>query len=350
VPGATDQVDLNISVTEKPTGNILLGAGFGSEGIILSGGITQQNVFGTGNHIGVQVNSSKVNTVYSLSFTQPYWTVDGVSRGFDVYKRNFDPIALSLGQYRTSTVGGVFRLGVPFTDIDTITLGLGYEDTKITVYDNSPLRITNYVNTFGEDNTSVLGNVGWLRDTRDSAIYPTSGAISRAFLETGLPGGTLRFYKLNVQHQRYFPLTRNFTFYMNGDIGYGNGFGGKPLPFYRNYYVGGVSSLRGYYAASVGPKDSDGNPTGGSKKVVGSAELLFPFPGLENDKSVRLGAFVDAGVVDETYKFSQARASVGMSLLWVSPFGPIKISAAEPLRSQVGDKKQVLQFTFGTQF
>lgn len=350
VPGATDQVDLNISVAEKPTGTILLGAGFGSEGVILSGGVTQQNVFGSGNHLGVQVNTSKINTVYSLSFTQPYWTVDGVSRGFDLYKRNMDPTALSLGQYRTSTLGGQFRLGVPFTDIDMVTLGLGYEDTSITVFDNSPLRITNYVNTFGEDNTSVLGNVGWVRDTRDSAIYPTRGAISRAFLETGLPGGTLRFYKVNVQHQRYFPLTRDFTLYLNADIGYGNGFGGKPLPFFRNYYVGGVSSLRGYYTATVGPKDANGDPTGGSKKVVGSAELLFPFPGLENDKSVRLGTFVDAGMVGESYVFSQMRAAAGLSVLWVSPFGPIKVSAAQPFRSQFGDKKQVFQFTFGSQF
>ena len=350
VPGTTDQVDLNISVAEKPTGTILLGAGFGSEGVILSGGVTQQNVFGSGNHLGVQVNTSKINTVYSLSFTQPYWTVDGVSRGFDLYKRNVDPTSLSLGQYRTSTLGGQFRLGVPFTDIDMVTLGLGYEDTNITVFDNSPLRITNYVNTFGEDNTSVLGNVGWVRDTRDSAIYPTRGAISRAFLETGLPGGTLRFYKVNVQHQRYFPLTRDFTLYLNGDIGYGNGFGGKPLPFFRNYYVGGVSSLRGYYTATVGPKDANGDPTGGSKKVVGSAELLFPFPGLQNDKSVRLGTFVDAGMIGETYDFSQMRASAGMSVLWVSPFGPIKVSAAQPFRSQFGDKKQVFQFTFGSQF
>ena len=350
VPGATDQVDLNISVAEKPTGTILLGAGFGSEGVILSGGITQQNVFGSGNHLAVQVNSSKINTLYSLSFTQPYWTVDGVSRGFDLYKRNFDPLELSLGQYRTSTLGGMVRFGVPFTDADTVTLGVGYEDTTITVYDDSPLRITSYVNTFGENNSSVLGNVGWLRDTRDSAIYPTRGAASRASLEAGLPGGTLRFYKFNLQHQRYLPLTRNVTLHLNGDIGYGNGFGGKPLPFFRNYFVGGVSSLRGYYAATVGPKDSNGDPTGGSKKIVGSAELLFPFPGLENDRSVRLGAFVDAGMAGESYTFSQMRAAAGLSVLWISPLGPIKISAAAPFRSQTGDKTQALQFTFGTQF
>ena len=350
VPGATDQVDLNVSVVEKPTGNILLGAGFGSEGVVFSGGVTQQNVFGSGNHLGAQVNTSRINTVYSLSFTQPYWTVDGVSRGIDLYKRNVDPTELSLGQYRTSTLGGQFRIGVPFTDIDTVSFGLGYESTGITTFPDSPLRITTYVNTFGDQNTAVIGNVGWGRDTRDSAIYTTSGAISRAFLESGLPGGTLRFYKANFQHQRYFPLTRDFTFYVNGDLGYGNGFGGKPLPFFRNYYLGGVSSLRGFATATVGPKDANGDPVGGAKKMAASAELLFPFPGLRNDKSVRVGAFLDTGTVGSSYAFGDLRAAAGLSVLWVSPLGPIKISAAQPFRSQDGDKKQVLQFTFGSQF
>ncbi|MDP2707382.1 MAG: outer membrane protein assembly factor BamA, partial [Burkholderiales bacterium] len=350
VPGATDQVDLNVSVVEKPTGTVLLGAGFGSEGMVFSGGVTQQNVFGTGNHLGVQVNTSKINTVYSLSFTQPYWTVDGVSRGFDLYKRDVDPSSLSLGQYRTSTLGGQARIGVPFTDIDTVSFGLGYEKTGITTYSDSPLRITDYVNTFGTDNTALLSNVGWARDTRDSAIYPTSGATSRAFVETGLPGGTLRFYKVNVQHQRYFPLTRDFTLFLNGDIGYGNGFGGKPLPFFRNYYVGGVSSLRGFYTATAGPKDANGDPIGGEKKLVGSAELLFPFPGMRNDKSVRVSAFLDAGMAGPSYAFSDVRAAAGLAVLWVSPFGPIKLSAAGPFRSQSGDKKQAFQFTFGSQF
>ncbi len=350
VPGTTDQVDLNIGVVEKPTGNIMLGAGFGSEGVVFSGGITQQNIFGSGNHLGVQVNTSKINTVYSLSFTQPYWTVDGVSRGFDLYKRNVDPTALSIGQYRTSTLGGQFRIGVPYTDLDTITLGIGYEKTDITTFEDSPLRITSYVNTFGNKNDSIIGTLGWARDTRDSAIYPTSGAVTRAFLESGLPGGTLRFYKANALHQRYFPLTRNYTLQLYADVGYGNGFGGKPLPFFRNYYVGGIGSLRGYYTATIGPKDANGEPTGGSKKLIGSAELMFPFPGLENDKSVRLGAFVDAGLAGESLAFSEVRAAAGLSVLWISPFGPIRISAAQPFRRHDGDKTQIFQFTFGSQF
>ena len=351
VPGTTDQVDLNLTVAEKPTGNVLLGAGYGSsEGVILSGGVSQQNVFGSGNFLGVQLNTSKVNTVYSLSFTQPYWTVDGVSRGFDLYKRNIDPTAINAGSYRTSTLGGQARLGIPFTDIDTVSLGLGYERTSITTYADSPLRITNYVTTFGNDNTAILGSVGWARDTRDSAIYPTRGGTQRASVESGLPGGTLQYYKLSYQNQRYFPLSRNFTLYLNGDVGYGNGLIGKPLPFFRNYYAGGVSSVRGFFTSTIGPKDANGAPVGGSKKLVGNAELLFPFPGLANDKSVRLSAFVDAGLIGESYAFKETRVAAGVAVLWVSPFGPIKISVAQPFRIQNGDQKQRFQFTFGQQF
>ena len=352
VPGTTDQVDLNVSVAEKPTGNILLGAGFGSsEGVILSAGVSQQNVFGSGNFLGLNVNTSKVNTVYSLSFTQPYWTVDGVSRGFDVYKRNVDPGAIGAGYYRTQSVGAQGRIGIPFTEIDALNLALGYDDTKITQYPGaSPTRITTYVNTFGADNSTVKGTIAWARDTRDSAIYPTSGGTQRASVEAGLPGGTLQYYKVGYQNQRYFPLFRDFTFYLNGDIGYGKGYDNQGLPFFLNYYAGGVNSVRGFYTATIGPKDETNAPTGGTKKIVGSAELLFPFPGMANDKSVRLSAFVDVGMIGESYTYGDMRASAGLAALWVSPFGPIKVSAAQPFRSQTLDVKQRFQFTFGQQF
>ncbi len=350
VPGTTDQVDLNVSVTEKPTGNILFGAGYGSEGVILSGGITQQNVFGSGNHLSLQINSSKINTVYSLSFTQPYWTVDGVSRGFDIYHRKSNPSALGLGLYQTSTNGAQARIGIPFTDIDTVIFGLGFEDTSITAFDGAPVIISNYVNTFGNSNTAVLGTAGWGRDTRDSAIYPTKGAISRANLESGLPGGTLRFYKLGGEHKRYIPITSNFVFYFNGEIGYGGGYAGKPLPFFRNYYSGGPTSVRGFYPANIGPKDINGDPTGGSRKLVGNFEVLFPVPGMQNDKSIRLSAFVDAGVIGETYTLSQTRAAAGIAVSYVSPFGPLKLSFAQPFRTLAGDKTQKIQFQFGQQF
>ena len=351
VPGTTDQVDVNVEIKEKPTGQLLFGIGYGdSEGIILTSSVTQQNVFGTGNHLGLQLNTSKVNTVYSLSFTQPYWTVDGVSRGFDLYKRDVDPSSISTGQYRTSTLGGQVRLGVPVTDMDTILFGLGYESTSITTFTQSPQRILDYVTTFGSQNTSVLGSVGWARDTRDSAIYPTSGGVQRANVQLGLPGGTLQFYLLGYENKRYFPLTTDLTLYLHGDIGYGGGLQGKPLPFFRNYTTGGNQSIRGFSAGTVGPKDTNGDPTGAEKKVVGNVELLFPIPGSKNDKSIRLGAFIDAGMVGSSYSLTDLRASAGLGVQWSSPLGPFKVSYAVPFRSQISDKKERFQFIFGSQF
>jgi outer membrane protein insertion porin family len=351
VAGTTDQVDVNLSVVEKPTGNIMMGAGYGSaEGVVLSTGVSQNNVFGSGNFLGIQMNTSRVNTVYSLSFTQPYWTVDGVSRGFDIYKRNIDPAAINAGQYRSQTYGGNGRLGIPFTEIDSITVGLGFDSTTLTTYANSPFRISNYVATFGNSNTSIPGTLSWYRDTRDSAIYPTKGGIQSASVESGLPGGDLRYYKLNYNNKRYFPVTNSMTLYLNGDIGYGAGLNGEPLPFFKNYYLGGVSTLRGYATATIGPKYPDGSSTGGSQKVLGNAELLFPVPGMQNEKSVRLSAFVDTGTVGESYEFSQWRAAAGIGALWVSPFGPLKVSVAQPFRKQPGDVVQRIQFTFGQNF
>ena len=351
VQGTTDQVDVNVSVTEKPTGMFLFGAGFGSgDGLVLTGSVSQNNIFGSGRNVGAVINSSKVNTNYSLSYTDPYYTVDGVSRGFDVYYRKTDPSGDQLGSYLTKTWGGALRFGVPVTEKDTIHYGVGYENTDITTFTSSPLIYQDYVNTFGSRNSNLFLTAGWIRDGRDSLLYTTSGTLQRAYAEISLPGGTLEYYKFNYQYQRYFPLTRYFTFMVNGEAGYGNGYGSKPLPFFKNFYAGGISSLRGYKAHTIGPKDSNGDPRGGGTKLLGTAEVLFPFPGLENDKSVRMAAFIDAGMVDDTFSSRELRYSTGMTISWFSPFGPLKVSAAVPIRDKPGDRKQPFQFTFGGAF
>lgn len=352
VPGTTDQVDVNLTVAEKPTGIFLLGAGFGSgEGVLVSGSVSQQNIFGSGKHVSAQVNTSKINTTYALSYTEPYFTVDGVSQGFDVYLRKVDPSNNGLGFYRTRTAGAMARLGVPFTEIDTINYGLGYEDTSITIFPESPQLYKDYVATFGDHNSTILGTVGWARDGRDSLIYPTSGTLQKAYGEIGVPGGTLEYYKVSYQYQRYFSLTRLYTLMVNGEAGYGHGYGSTPaLPFFKNFFAGGVNSVRGYRSFTIGPKDSNSDPRGGSRKLVGNVEFLFPFPGLENDKSVRMSAFVDAGMVGETYSWGDFRYSTGLGVLWVSPLGPLKVSVAVPFAAEPGDRKQVFQFTVGGLF
>lgn len=352
VQGTTDQVDVNVTVVEKPTGNILLGAGFGSgSGVTLSGAVSQQNIFGSGKHVSVAVNSAKINTDYSLSYTDPYFTVDGVSFGYDIFHRKVDAASSGLGQYETKTTGASIRFGVPVTEIDTVQYGLSYENTAITTFAGSPLFYTDYVNTFGSDNSALAANIGWARDGRDSLIYPTKGSYHRAFAEVGMPGGTLRYYRTSYQYQRYFPLARDYTLMLNGEIGYGEGYGGKPLPFFKNFFAGGVSSVRGYKLNTVAPRDGNGDPRGGNRKLLGNVEFLFPFPGLANDRSVRMSAFFDAGMVtDNKYDFGDFRYSTGVSVFWVSPFGPLKVSVAMPLVNKVGDRKQVFQFTFGGAF
>lgn len=351
VTGTTDQVDVNFSVIEKPTGNILLGAGFGSgTGVALSGSVAQQNIFGSGKHVSAQVNSSKINTVYALSYTDPYFTVDGISQGFDVYSREIDGSRAGISRYITKTLGGGVRFGVPVTELDTINYGLAYEDTEITTFVDSPLFYQNYVNTFGRQNDAIIATIGWVRDGRDSLIYPTKGTMQRAVGEVGLPGASLEYHKLIYHYQRYFPLSRQYTLMVNAEFGYGDGNNNLPLPFFKNFFAGGVSSVRGYRNSSIGPKDVNGNPQGGSHRVVTNAEFLFPFPGLQNDKSVRLGAFVDAGMVANSFDGGAFRYSSGISLLWSSPFGPLKISLAVPMNADNLDRKQAFQFTFGGAF
>jgi outer membrane protein insertion porin family len=351
VQGATDQVDVNVSVVEKPTGAFLLGAGFGSgSGVLLSGSVTQQNIFGSGKHLSAAINTSNNSTIYSLSYTDPYFTVDGVSQGFDVYLRELDAADAGLGRYETRTAGAAVRLGVPISEIDSINYGLGVEDTKLKTFPDSPVLYRDYVTTFGDKNTALLGTIGWARDGRDSLIYPTSGSYQRANGEAGLPGGSLKYYKASYQYQRYFPLSRLYTLMLNGEVGYGDGYGGKPLPFFRNFFTGGVTSVRGYRNFTIGPKDPEGNPRGGSRKLLGNAEFLFPFPGLAGDRSVRMSAFVDAGMVADTYAFGDFRYSTGIAVLWVSPLGPLKISAALPIKEKPDDRTQPFQFTIGGVF
>jgi len=348
VPGATDQVDVNLAVVEKPTGQLLFGLGWGSDdGLVVSASIAQQNIFGSGRHLALGVNTSKINTTYSLSYTNPYYTVDGVSQGFDIYYKSLDPSANDLAQYKTTTLGGQLRFGVPVSELDTIQYGVGYDDTTITLLPDSPLRYRQYVAVFGPQNSNVFVTAGWVRDGRDSFIYPTKGTLQRASSEVGLPIGDLEYYKLYYQYQQYFPLTRFTSLMVNGEAGYGDGYNDLPLPFFKNYYIGGVSSVRGFKSYTIGPKDINGDPTGGPRKVQGNIELLSPFPGLENDRSVRVSGFVDSGLVGETINFDLLRVSTGLGLLWVSPIGPLKISFAWPIRYQPDDRLQKFQFTIG---
>jgi outer membrane protein insertion porin family len=352
VPGAPDQVDVEVKVVERPTGNLLFGVGYSTaEKIILSGSISQANLFGTGNAVSLQVNSGSINRVYALSFTNPYFTDDGVSLGADLYKRNVDATSLnSVTPYKTSTLGTGLRAGVPITEYDTINYGVAVEKTDVEIFPGSPQRYVDFVGEFGESNTALITTAGWLRDGRDSAIYTTSGLYQRANLEIAIPPAELRYYRTTYNAQWWYPVTRSWVLQLNGQVGYADGYTDKPLPFYKNFYLGGIGSVRGYETSSIGPKDDLGDALGGKTLAVANAELYFPFPGLEKDKSVRLSLFVDAGAVSDNFDFGETRYSAGVALSWFSPVGPIKISIGKALNAQPDDRTQPFQFSLGTVF
>lgn len=354
VPNTPDQVDVNFKVKEKATGAIMVGAGVSStEKLVLSGSISQQNIFGSGKHVTMQLNTSKIMRNIGLSFTDPYYTVDGVSRGFDLYNRKVNASLLGLGFYTTDTMGGGVRFGVPLTEVDNLGLGLGAENTKIGVDQTSPQQYQNFVNIFGNNNNSFPATLGWVRDQRDSVILPTRGILIRAGSEIALPGGTLQYYKLTEQVQWYYPLSRTYTLMLNGEIGSGDGLNGKPLPFYKNFYAGGVTSVRGYEAYSLGPRDSLGSILGGNKRLVGNAEVLFPMPGTGLDRSMRLAVFFDGGQVygaDQKFQASELRYSTGLAFSWNSPMGPLRLSYGHALNAKPDDRQQHIQFTMGQVF
>jgi outer membrane protein insertion porin family len=371
VPGTADQIDVNLSVKEKPTGSIMVGAGFStSDKLILSAGISQQNVFGTGNQVGLQVNTSHVSTVYSLSFLNPYWTPDGISRSYNLYKKLSNPDGLNLGNYRTNSVGGNMGWGVPISEVSAVAFGFGYDYTTITTYAGnvccdpvsgllvfeqlSPPQIIDYVNQFGNTTTTLSTNLGWSRNTVNNPLWPTSGTVQNATADIALPGGSARYFKLNYRLEDFLELTQNYTYHFNGSIGYGHGYDNEPFPFFKNYYAGGPASVRGFQTSTIGPHDILNNPLGGTNSLLITNEILFPArviaPILPDDKSVRLGTFFDMGTVGDNYALGDLRMSFGISGLWISPFGPMKISIAKPFRAQPTDETQVLQFTFGQQF
>jgi outer membrane protein insertion porin family len=354
VAGTTDQVDVNVRVKEKPTGAFLVGLGFSSvDRLILQASVQQSNFFGTGNTVGFQIASGTVNKVASLSFTQPYYTVDGVSRGFDLYRRDVNAVTLGVGNYRTSTTGTAVRFGVPFTEYDTLFFGLGVEYVRLFLDDQGPQRYLAFENQFGSRYATLVGTTGWVRDTRDSVIWPTRGHLQRANVELATPPGDLDYWRASYTHQYFYPATRYVTLVASGELDAANGYSGQPLPFFKNYYSGGIGSVRGFRTASLGPRDVDGTFLGGNRKINLSTELLFPVPGNLQDRSMRLGAFIDAGQVyaaTDRVDLGELRAAWGFSFAWNAPIGPLKFSIARPFNEKPGDFRQPFQFTLGTVF
>ncbi|MCP5228517.1 outer membrane protein assembly factor BamA [Accumulibacter sp.] len=356
VPGTIDQVDVNVNVAEKSTGNISLGAGYSSsEKVVLSGSISQSNIFGSGKFLSLQVNTGKLNRTLGINYTNPYFTVDGISQGFDLYYRTLNPTSLGYA-FQSTSYGGGIRFGYPIGEKETLNFGLAIDQTTIDITPitlATPIQYIQFQAQHGDSNVTLPATIGWTSDTRNSAIYPTTGGVQRAGLEVAIPGLDLTFYRATYQHQRYFQLAKDFVLMLNADLGYADGLSGQSLPFYKNFYAGGVGSVRGYDTASLGPVDPLYPDTrlGGTRKVVFNSEILMPFPGV--DKSFRFGPFFDAGNVftdNYTYADEGLRMSAGLTAAWISPLGPLKFSYGQPFNEKNNDKLQKFQFQFGTTF
>lgn len=363
VPGSTDQVDVNLKVVEKPTGNLMVGAGFSqSDKLMLTTSIEQENFAGTGNTVGLEVNTSKRYRTIAVSQTTPYFTEDGVSRRYELFYRTMRPPVINESDWKVETIGANVRFGIPFTEIDRVYLGAGVEHNKIEVDYDSPEQYKEFVR---DEGGSVPGEAtaygvpltaGWSRDSRDSSLVPTKGRMQKANLEVSLLGD-MKYYRASYQHQYYWPMFAGGTFALNGQVDYGEGLGSNKYPVFKNFYAGGIGTVRGYESSSLGRVQydyyGDREYIGGSKRVIANAEMGFPFPGMGYDRTLRWFAFFDAGNVfeeDDSIKFDEIRYSAGLGITWVSPMGPLKLSLGFPLNAKDGDKTENFQFTLGTGF
>ncbi|WP_089724900.1 outer membrane protein assembly factor BamA [Candidatus Thiosymbion oneisti] len=368
VPGSADQVDVNLSVVEKDSGNLLAGIGYSqSQGIIFNTSITQNNFLGTGKQVSFAFNNSRSNRNYRLAYTNPYYTIDGISRGFELSYRETDYEKLNSIDYFTDVGVAGMNFGLPITDTSRAGLGIRYQYTKFTA-GNSLLAQT-FETDYGNQFNDFLLTASYTNDSRDRAIFPTKGNFQSLRAEVSVPGSDLQFFRLTYTHRRYIPLIRHFVLSLDADLGYGNGFGStKDLPFFEHFFAGGPGSVRGWKENTLGPRETtlEENPAGGNVKMVGSIKLFAPSP-VEGEfaKTLRLGAFFDFGNVWTTsnptlsdqelltprgFSLSDIRYSAGLSLTWMSPVGALSASIARPFNDKVEDKTQMFQFSVGQRF
>lgn len=368
VPGSADEVDVNVTVVEKDSGSLLAGVGYSqSSGIIFSSSVTQNNFLGTGKRVTFAFNNSDSSRNYKLAYTNPYYTIDGIARGFELSYRETDYNDLNSIDYLTDVgVAGV-NFGFPISDTSRAGFGLRYQYTNFTA--GNSLLAQGFELENGDIFNDFLLSASYINDSRDKAVFPTRGGLQVLSAEVSVPGSDLQYYKLIYKHRRYIPLTRSFTLSLRADLGYGDGLGStEALPFFDNFFAGGSKSVRGWEDNTLGPRETTGdeNPTGGNIELVGSVEVFAP-PPIEGEfaKTLRLGAFFDFGNVWTTYDpqldganlvtptgfdLGEIRYSVGLSAAWLSPVGALSVSVAYPLNSEEEDDTQVFQFGFGQTF
>lgn len=356
VPGTSDEVDVNVTVTERNTGSLNFGVGYSAvEKVTVQASVTQSNVLGSGNLVSFQIDNGAVNKVYAANYVNPYWTADGVSRGFEIFRRDVDTATLTIEPYHTYTSGAGVTFGIPVSEFDTFNAGFTAERTRLTVDPaTAPPRYTQFISEFGESTDTFRTNLSISHDTRDSLTWPTKGWLNTAGFELGVPPGDLTYYRATYQSQLFYTADRLpwLTLMLNGEVGYADGYRGRPLPFFKNFYAGGTGSVRGFQAASLGPLDINGDILGGNRRFVGNIEVLFPMPGYK-EKNVRLSLFMDGGDVwgpDDKVSAADVRVATGVAVTWDSPVGPLRFSFGAPIRSRPYDKIERFQFQLGQIF
>ncbi|SFK33694.1 outer membrane protein assembly factor BamA [Methylophaga sulfidovorans] len=356
VAGVQDQVDLDFGVTETPSGSLSAGIGFSqSDGLIFNANVTQKNFLGSGKHIRFGFNNSSINTVYSFGYTNPFVTVDGISQGFNAFYRKTDADEANIATYTLDAFGGDITFGIPISEDNRINLGVGYERTEIDLpSDNTISRYSDFIKREGDSFDTVTLNLGWSSDDRNNALLPTSGILQTLTGEFAVPGPSLQYYKLKYKANAYHPINDTFTFSLRGEFGYGDSYGDtKEFPFFQNFYAGGIRSVRGFQANTLGVKEDD-EPLGGNMLVSGGAEVIFPVPFMKKTlKSFRLSAFTDFGNVydvNQDFDAGLLRYSAGLSAIWISPFGAMSFSIAAPLKKEDGDETEAFQFSLGSTF
>ncbi len=361
VAGTDDQVDVNIKVDEQQTGNFQFGVGYSElQGAILSVALSFDNFLGSGNRVGLAVSNNSVFKRFDATYFNPYYTDDGVSRGFNVSYRELDSGQANIASY-TSDVGQIgVNYGIPLSEFDRVNFRLAADHTKIEIFPG--LTPDEYIPFVLDNRTfnSLRFETSWFRDSRNRFFSPTDGSLMRLTAEVTLPPSEIEYYKISAQYQRYFPLTQKFTLMVNSELNFGDAYGGDKkdlgLPFWENYYSGGVRSVRGFRDNTLGPRLLSGGeplPVGGAMSVIGNVEFLFPTPFAKGADTIRLGWFLDVGNVYrdiDDFDAGELRYSTGLTMQWRAPVGPIIINLAYPLNDKEGDDVERIQFSFGNQF
>jgi outer membrane protein insertion porin family len=351
--GTADQIDVNYTVVEKPSGNLMAGVGYSqAQGVIFNASVSQDNVFGSGKRVNLTFNNSFVNTIYKVGYLNPYTTLDGISSGFDIGYRKTNAAQMNIARYNTNVLDAGINMGIPLNEFDSLRFNLDYENTSLSASDRSSQQIYDFMDRYGKQFDTVTLATGLTHDTLNRALMPTRGGAQRVSLLGTVPVGNIDYYKASLKLQQYFPIARDLTFMVEGEVAYGDGYGNThELPFFENYFAGGPQSVRGFQPNTLGPRDSKNLPFGGASKLAGTAELYFPVPFMEESKTVRLGAFMDAGnVFKRDLDIGDLRYSTGLSARWLSPFGALVFSVAQPINATRNDKVQYFQFSFGSGF